>query len=585
MITNSKAIRLSGLVYLIGALLWAAVAEAHSVYLNFDSLPSNQGWTYLSEQLAEGEVFVADGTSLVQTTVGAGNAADARYQMDGIVNSGRDMTLAFTARVLAYERLADGSTGLGFNFLIRDEAGDYRLALTDSVVIVNDLIFDLDTTVLHDYLLELRPGVGFDLYVDDEFVFSGGSSSNFGDNIFFFGDSTAHENTNVEITALSFFWLARDAADIDVQKTVNNAFPAANEPVEFTVQVDNIGGSVAADVLIIDQLPPEMIIPAGTAAFASVGNYDPATGEWLVGEMAIGGSAVLTVPAVVTDTQTPACIVNTARSSFADLLNDSNDQSRAVIHQAGIERCVDLAAVQSIGVGFFVFPDCDSQRRYEGTVKVYNAGPDAARNVTVTLRQTPVIGTGIRFNDNVCQQFGTSVCTVATIASGETLSLAVTSDFFRNATSTSQRIDVAVETTDPDYDPGNDLVAVTRSVPGFSSCLKIDFGLDGLAIGPGCFIATAAYGTSMHPHLDRLREFRDRFMLTNRPGRALVHLYYRYSPPMADYIAERDWLRAIVRGLLAPIVYTIIYPGAAMLLLFGLATMAVVRRRKRTLAE
>ena len=51
-----------------------------------------------------------------------------------------------------------------------------------------------------------------------------------------------------------------------------------------------------------------------------------------------------------------------------------------------------------------------------------------------------------------------------------------------------------------------------------------------------------------------LREFRDRFMLTNCVGRTFVDLYYTYSPPMADFIANHDTVRLMVRWSLLPIV-------------------------------
>jgi hypothetical protein len=72
--------------------------------------------------------------------------------------------------------------------------------------------------------------------------------------------------------------------------------------------------------------------------------------------------------------------------------------------------------------------------------------------------------------------------------------------------------------------------------------------------GGGCFIATAAYGSYLEPHVATLRAFRDEHLLTNIPGQLFVKLYYATSPPLADFIADRDWLRSIVRGALYPLV-------------------------------
>jgi hypothetical protein len=72
--------------------------------------------------------------------------------------------------------------------------------------------------------------------------------------------------------------------------------------------------------------------------------------------------------------------------------------------------------------------------------------------------------------------------------------------------------------------------------------------------GGGCFIATAAYGSLMEPHVKILRDFRDRFLITNTIGNFFVKLYYKYSPPLANYIAKHDSLRAMVRMSLFPVV-------------------------------
>lgn len=84
---------------------------------------------------------------------------------------------------------------------------------------------------------------------------------------------------------------------------------------------------------------------------------------------------------------------------------------------------------------------------------------------------------------------------------------------------------------------------------GSLSTTKINF----TTVSP-CFIATAAYGTPMADEVNALREFRDRHLMTNGPGRAFVGAYYAVSPPVADFIRARPVLRAAVRTLLNPVV-------------------------------
>lgn len=100
-----------------------------------------------------------------------------------------------------------------------------------------------------------------------------------------------------------------------------------------------------------------------------------------------------------------------------------------------------------------------------------------------------------------------------------------------------------------------------------------------------CFIATAAWGSWMDPHVGTLRGFRDDVLMRSAPGRAFVAFYYRNSPRLAEWISRHESRRAVTRAALAPLVFAIERPAAAGgLLLLGMLLAVNLRRgalRKR----
>jgi hypothetical protein len=99
--------------------------------------------------------------------------------------------------------------------------------------------------------------------------------------------------------------------------------------------------------------------------------------------------------------------------------------------------------------------------------------------------------------------------------------------------------------------------------------------------GGACFIATTAYGSYLDPHVQTLRMFRDEYLLTNTMGRKMVAYYYRYSPPIANYLKQHPSLATLTRWLLTPLVYGIAYPIAAGNIILVVMTFVMLRRWRR----
>jgi subtilisin family serine protease len=81
-----------------------------------------------------------------------------------------------------------------------------------------------------------------------------------------------------------------------------------------------------------------------------------------------------------------------------------------------------------------------------------------------------------------------------------------------------------------------------------------------------CFIATAAWGSPLTNELDSLRRFRDQVLLQSAWGQEFIAAYYRLSPPLAQEISQHEWLKALVRLALQPLIWlsNSVSPAAAM---------------------
>lgn len=203
---------------------------------------------------------------------------------------------------------------------------------------------------------------------------------------------------------------------------------------------------------------------------------------------------------------------------------------------------------------------------------VTNVGAQVASSVELT--QTLPSGVAFQFATEGCQRAGDFVqCDMGTIIPG-----------------TSASVTVVVRPNNPGslstsavvLDAGGRDANLTNNTASLSVQVNqpTDAGA-GLRTSGRCFIATAAWGSYMDPHVAELRRFRDEFLLTNAPGRAFVAWYYEVSPPIAEVIAEHEALRAATRWALTPLVYTVAYPVPTGLMFLLIAGVLYRQTRRR----
>ena len=107
---------------------------------------------------------------------------------------------------------------------------------------------------------------------------------------------------------------------------------------------------------------------------------------------------------------------------------------------------------------------------------------------------------------------------------------------YSNTGAESQLLDTADDIClcEEDQGAGRLNVAAAVGLQGSEGC-NDDESCQNCSGGGGCFITTATAGES--DELDSLRRFRDESMAATPLGKALVGLYYKISPPIADTLA------------------------------------------------
>ena len=106
-----------------------------------------------------------------------------------------------------------------------------------------------------------------------------------------------------------------------------------------------------------------------------------------------------------------------------------------------------------------------------------------------------------------------------------------------------------------------------------------------LAEDINCFIATAAFGSTLDSRLNSLRQFRSQYLLNSEVGRKFVKFYYNYSPALAEKIYHSKALKLAAQAFIWPAVLWVeagLEYGFLLVnfLLIGLLTLLVLGFRR-----
>lgn len=131
------------------------------------------------------------------------------------------------------------------------------------------------------------------------------------------------------------------------------------------------------------------------------------------------------------------------------------------------------------------------------------------------------------------------------------------------------------------FEGGITHIRVSNGTLSFRTSYLGTFAIVGPNPGGPCFIATAAYGTPLAGEVQVLRNGRDTLLLSNPLGSALVEVYYRLSPPLADLVAVYPVLTVLARLALWPIVAVVRAPWLGAAILAGVMVVFFARRVMR----
>jgi len=196
-----------------------SVVLSDTIALNFNSLPSSQGWTYSTSgnSIPETDIFSVNNNTLYQDSLEVGYSASGYncYIYYDVINNSLPFTISITAKVIKEGKDHPFGFAFGANFPISESIKKGVLIGLGTNNIKDSsgktLSTLIDNTEFHNYLLDVNPKLGYSFYIDEVLIYTGSKDSfrdyshDVGYNSYILlGDGTGSNNAQAEIKKYVF---------------------------------------------------------------------------------------------------------------------------------------------------------------------------------------------------------------------------------------------------------------------------------------------------------------------------------------------------------------------------------------------
>ncbi len=198
-------------------------------------------------------------------------------------------------------------------------------------------------------------------------------------------DSTPNNGFDVDEDDDARVTITPAQADLSLTKRIDNERPNVGDDVTFTFTVNNTGPDAASDIQVRDAMPPGL---TNIRAATQTGSYNVNDQIWSIPQLAVGGTATLTLTATL-DVVANNSTIPLVRTNYAEIIrssqfdpdstpNNGSDDEDDDDSVTFLPQLIDLALTKTI----------DTERANVGqtveyTVRVRNDGPTDATGVIV----------------------------------------------------------------------------------------------------------------------------------------------------------------------------------------------------------